>query len=87
MLKGYNLPRLPGQVSRWGGSLHSRLLWADNMLAHQMAFLDMRLGKLPNTTQRFYVLERLRIVHRQKLICQLRAKIDRYALHLTGAQL
>lgn len=57
------------------------------MLKDQLNALDYRLEKLPNTKHRSCVLERLRISRRQKLISQLRAKIGRYALQLTGAPL
>lgn len=87
ILEGYNLPRLPGRVSGWGKSFRFRLLWADVMLKDQLNALDYRLEKLPNTKHRSCVLERLRISRRQKLISQLRAKIGRYALQLTGAPL
>lgn len=55
------------------------------MLKDQLNALDYRLEKLPDSKHRSCVLERLRIIRRQKLIRQLRAKIDRYALQLTGA--
>lgn len=87
ILEGYNLPRLPGRVSGWGKSFRFRLLWADAMLKDQLNALDYRLKKLPDSKHRSCVLERLRIIRRQKLIRQLRAKIDRYALQLTGAPL
>lgn len=87
ILEGYNLPRLPGRVSGWGGSFRFRLLWADVMLKDQLNALDYRLEKLPNSKHRACVLERLRISRRQKLIRHLRAKIYRYALQLTGEPL
>lgn len=57
------------------------------MLKDQLNALDYRLEKLPDSNHRFCALERLRISRRQKLIRHVRAKIDRYALQLTGAPL